>query len=62
VETFYIMWRTTGDAKWRERGWAVFSSIERETRTKVGYASIKSVDDSPATLEDDMPSFFMAET
>jgi len=62
VESFYIMWRTTGDEKWRERGWAVFTSIMRSTRTAVGFASLESVDESKPRLKDEMPSFFMAET
>ncbi|KAF9809117.1 hypothetical protein IEO21_07552 [Rhodonia placenta] len=68
VESFYIMWRTTGDEVWRERGWAVFQAIEREAKTDSGYASLLSVDESPASLKNEMPrargvfSFFMAET
>ncbi|OJT12443.1 Endoplasmic reticulum mannosyl-oligosaccharide 1,2-alpha-mannosidase [Trametes pubescens] len=62
VESFYIMWRTTGDEVWRERGWAVFRAIEKEAKTKSGYASVASVEKSPARLKDEMPSFFTAET
>ncbi|KAH9852168.1 seven-hairpin glycosidase [Lenzites betulinus] len=62
VESFYIMWRTTGDVVWRERGWAVFSAIEKEAKTTSGYASVFSVESSPARLKDEMPSFFTAET
>ncbi|KAI0729958.1 glycoside hydrolase [Fomitopsis betulina] len=62
VESFYLMWRTTGDEVWRERGWAVFQAIEREAKTNSGYASLLSVEKSPATLKDEMPSFFLAET
>ncbi|KAI9062582.1 glycoside hydrolase family 47 protein [Trametes sanguinea] len=62
VESFYILWRTTGDEAWRERGWAVFQAIEREAKTASGYASLVSVEKSPPTLKDEMPSFFTAET
>ncbi|KAI0352086.1 seven-hairpin glycosidase [Trametes cingulata] len=62
VESFYVMWRTTGDEIWRERGWEVFQAIEREARTASGYASLASVEKSPARLKDEMPSFFTAET
>ncbi|GBE87562.1 Mannosyl-oligosaccharide 1,2-alpha-mannosidase [Sparassis crispa] len=62
VESFYILWRTTGDRRWRERGWAVFEAIEREAKTPSGYASLSSVEDSPAPKKNEMPSFFMAET
>ncbi|KAI0630670.1 seven-hairpin glycosidase [Trametes polyzona] len=62
VESFYIMWKTTGDEVWRERGWAVFRAIEKEAKTKSGYASVASVEKSPARLKNEMPSFFTAET
>ncbi|KAI0918074.1 hypothetical protein AcV5_002851 [Taiwanofungus camphoratus] len=62
VESFYILWRTTGDERWRERGWSVFQAIERETKTSSGYASLASVEESPAPKRDEMPSFFLAET
>ncbi|KAI1788147.1 seven-hairpin glycosidase [Ganoderma leucocontextum] len=62
VESFYYMWRTTGDETWRERGWAVFQAIEKEARTSSGYASLWSVLESPALHKDEMPSFFTAET
>lgn len=55
VESFYLMWRTTGDEVWRERGWAVFQTIECEAKTKSGYASLLDVEHSPATLKDEMP-------
>ncbi|RDB20921.1 Endoplasmic reticulum mannosyl-oligosaccharide 1,2-alpha-mannosidase [Hypsizygus marmoreus] len=62
VESFYILWKTTGEEKWRDRGWSVFESIEKHGRTKYGYASIANVDTVPVTLLDEMPSYFLAET
>ncbi|EEB94866.1 hypothetical protein MPER_06255 [Moniliophthora perniciosa FA553] len=62
VESFYILWRSTGDEKWRERGWAIFESIERHTKTEHGYATIEEVDSDAPFLKDQMPSFFLAET
>ena len=55
MESFYYMWRTTGDEVWRERGWAVFRAIEKEARTESGYASLWSVLESPARHKDEMP-------
>ncbi|KAF7323598.1 alpha-1,2-Mannosidase [Mycena kentingensis (nom. inval.)] len=64
VETFYLMWRTTGDVKWRERGWAVFESLEKFSRVKYGYSSVRYLDEKKGApyRYDDMPSWFMAET
>jgi hypothetical protein len=55
VESFFLLWKTTGNVKWRERGWAVFEAIQRECRTPIGYASIIRVDESPAQKKDMMP-------
>ncbi|KAJ7708869.1 glycoside hydrolase [Mycena rosella] len=62
VESFYILYRTTGDKIWRERGWAVFEAIEKHARMERGYASIATVDSTPVSHLDEMPSFFLAET
>ncbi|CAK5267461.1 unnamed protein product [Mycena citricolor] len=62
VESLYILWRVTGERRWREMGWTIFQAIERETRTAAGYAAIKSAEMSPAVQMDDMPSYFLAET
>jgi len=61
VESIFIMWRTTGDVKWRERGYAIFKAIEGHTRTDFGYASIHGVNGAVQQL-DEMPSWFLAET
>ncbi|KAJ6480867.1 glycoside hydrolase family 47 protein [Mycena sanguinolenta] len=62
VESLYLMWRVTGETKWREMGWRIFEAIERETRTPIGYASLKTVEISPGLKMDTMPSYFLAET
>ncbi|PSS29750.1 hypothetical protein PHLCEN_2v2898 [Hermanssonia centrifuga] len=62
IESFYILWRTTGDSKWRDRGWAMFDAIETHTKTANAYASISNVYNIPTKKENDMPSWFFAET
>ncbi|KAI0369832.1 seven-hairpin glycosidase [Pilatotrama ljubarskyi] len=62
IESIYIMWRTTGNPVWRERGWDIFQAIEREAKTASGYASLKKVTQSPAPQSDEQPSYFLAET
>jgi mannosyl-oligosaccharide alpha-1,2-mannosidase len=43
LESFYLLWRTTGDVVWRERGWEVFESLQRETRVESGgFASLEN--------------------
>ena len=56
VESFYVLWRTTGDEVWRERGWQVFESVEQETRlASGGYANVKNAHHVNGTKEDAMP-------
>ncbi|KAH0578671.1 hypothetical protein H2248_003802 [Termitomyces sp. 'cryptogamus'] len=62
VESLYIMWRTTGEEKWRERGYEIFVAIERHAKTRYGYTSVAHVDMDPVRPLDEMPSFFLAET
>ncbi|KAF4602218.1 hypothetical protein EYR40_005422 [Pleurotus pulmonarius] len=62
VEALFVLWKTTGDAKWRERGWEIFQALERHARVQNGYASVHDVDRLPAMPNDDMPSYFLAET
>ncbi|KIY52582.1 glycoside hydrolase family 47 protein [Fistulina hepatica ATCC 64428] len=62
LESFYVLWKVTGNAAWRERGWSIFQSINKETRTNSGFSSIGSVERSPANKIDQMPSYFLAET
>ena len=60
VESFYLLWKTTGDSVWRDRGWAVFEAIERQSRTAYGYASISGVEGVPAHQNDDMPRYVVS--
>ncbi|KAG6813871.1 hypothetical protein H0H92_006278 [Tricholoma furcatifolium] len=62
LESFYILWRTTGNQIWRERGWTIFQSIEKYARTDYGYTSISKVDNIIPDYLNQMPSYFLAET
>ena len=57
-----MLWRTTNDTRWRERGWAMFEAIEEHARTNDSYASVFDVNVIPAVALNDLPSFFFAET
>ena len=57
MESFYVLWKVTGDEVWRERGWAVFEAIEKHAKTPAGYASLHSVYRVPASLKDEMPRY-----
>ncbi|THU91531.1 glycoside hydrolase family 47 protein [Dendrothele bispora CBS 962.96] len=62
IESLYLLWRITGDSKWRHRGWKIFEAIERHTKTPYGYASLRTVEIVPSLKDDEMPSYFLAET
>lgn len=62
VESFYILWRVTGDVRWRYRGWHVFQAIEREAKTPSGYTCVDRVHMKVPVQLDLMPSYFLAET
>ena len=53
------MWRTTGDSKWRDRGWAVFEAIEKHAKVGNAYASIKDVNRVPVIHEDELPRYVL---
>ncbi|KAH7885871.1 glycoside hydrolase family 47 protein [Phlebopus sp. FC_14] len=62
LESFYILWRTTGDVRWRHYGWNIFQAIERFAKTPSGYASVDRVQTANPRQLDSMPSYFLAET
>lgn len=55
VESIFILWRVTGDAAWRRRGYEIFQAIEKYTKTDVGYASVHNVDTDMPGKMDSMP-------
>lgn len=60
IESAFYLLRLTGDEKYREMGRTMFESLVRYCRHEVGYAHLKSV--KTMEKEDDMQSFFLAET
>lgn len=57
LESMFVMWRTTGDARWREHGWTIWEAVENQTRTSSAYASIQGVDKSNPFKMDSMPRY-----
>jgi mannosyl-oligosaccharide alpha-1,2-mannosidase len=52
----------TGDKKYQETAWEIFSSIERATKTEFSYSSISDVLSQDPSTSDASESFWMAET
>jgi Glycosyl hydrolase family 47 len=63
VESFFVLYRLTGDRKYQDWGWAVFEAIERECRVDSGgYSGIRDVTRPQSAKDDTQQSFFLAET
>ena len=60
IESTLHVYRATGDESWRWAALDVLHSLDRWTRTKCGFASIKNV--VTKEQEDLMPSYFLSET
>eukprot|EP01088_Endostelium_zonatum_P020653 TRINITY_DN7715_c0_g1_i1.p1 TRINITY_DN7715_c0_g1~~TRINITY_DN7715_c0_g1_i1.p1 ORF type:complete len:596 (-),score=92.44 TRINITY_DN7715_c0_g1_i1:84-1871(-) len=64
VESYMVLWRVTGDERYREWGWEAFCAMERWCRTEGGYSGLRSVDEvgGGANWDNLQQSFFLAET
>ncbi|KAJ3311177.1 hypothetical protein HDU93_005309 [Gonapodya sp. JEL0774] len=63
VESLFVLWRVTGDLKYREWGWAIFQSFEKWTKVEGGgYSALEDVRTTPPPRRDRMDSFFLGET
>lgn len=63
IESVFILYRITGDERYRESAWSMFTAINKITETEFANAAISdvSVPVSPPK-EDRMESFWLAET
>ena len=63
VETMYILHHITGDPVYREWAWEIFQAIEAHCKAHAGYGSFGDVNDDGLDIpQDEMESFFLAET
>ena len=61
METLFILWRITGDPKYREWGWQIFEAFERwgKVGNGGGYTSLDDVTQIPPPKRDSMESFWL---
>ncbi|OBT64657.1 hypothetical protein VE03_05874 [Pseudogymnoascus sp. 23342-1-I1] len=62
IESVFMMYRITGDPAWMDKGWRMFQSIEKVTRTSIANSAIDDVTRSKPQKIDSMESFWLAET
>ena len=61
VESLFIMWRITGDIKYRKWGWEIFEAFETHSREThgAGFVSLNDVTKLPPSQRDNMESFWL---
>ncbi|RDA87064.1 hypothetical protein CP532_3223 [Ophiocordyceps camponoti-leonardi (nom. inval.)] len=62
IESVWYMYRITGDTTWMEKGWRMFESTVRATRTSIANSAVDDVLSSEPKPKDEMESFWIAET
>ncbi|KAH7333794.1 glycoside hydrolase [Pyrenochaeta sp. MPI-SDFR-AT-0127] len=62
IESVWYMYRITGDSHWREAGWRMFLAVNEHTSTVYGNSAIDDVTKTSPQLNDEMESFWLAET
>ncbi|KAJ7099054.1 glycoside hydrolase [Mycena crocata] len=62
-ESVFLAWRLTGDQRYRDWAWDIFSAIEKHCRLPGGgYATVMDVDTLPVQHADKQETFFLSET
>lgn len=61
VESLFFMWRITGDEKYREWGWEMFTSFVKYSAAEdgAGFTSLANANEIPPLLKDNMESFWL---
>ena len=62
IESIFYMYRLTGDRKWQEKGWKMFTSWVNAASLPGGFSSIEDVTVEKFRYSDNMESFTFAET
>ncbi|XP_023544668.1 mannosyl-oligosaccharide 1,2-alpha-mannosidase MNS3-like isoform X2 [Cucurbita pepo subsp. pepo] len=63
VESLFVLYRITGNPKYRAWGWQIFEAFERHTKVSSGgYTSLDDVTSIPPRRRDKMETFFLGET
>ncbi|KAF9354260.1 hypothetical protein BGX26_007920 [Mortierella sp. AD094] len=62
LESLFILYRITGDARYQDYAWEIAQAIESNCRTKFGYSTLANVMDASEGMTDRMPSHFLGQT
>jgi mannosyl-oligosaccharide alpha-1,2-mannosidase len=62
IESIFILYRITGNTRYQDIAWTMFTSIERACKTDVSFAALHTVLEENPAQADSSESFWMAET
>ncbi|KAL1961123.1 hypothetical protein VTO42DRAFT_3068 [Malbranchea cinnamomea] len=62
IESIFILYRITGDTSLQDKGWDMFTAIEKATRTDLAYGAIDDVRVEKPRVVNEMESFWTGET
>ncbi|KAL8774286.1 MAG: hypothetical protein Q9209_001037 [Squamulea sp. 1 TL-2023] len=62
IESIFIFYRMTGEKKYQDAAWRMFTAIENYTRTDIANSAIDDVTAENPVKDDRMESFWLAET
>ncbi|KAI1112635.1 glycoside hydrolase [Nemania sp. NC0429] len=62
IESVFYMYRLTGESRWMDKAWNMFTAVEKHTRTRYAAAALNDVTMAKPEQEDSMESFWLAET
>jgi mannosyl-oligosaccharide alpha-1,2-mannosidase len=63
VESLFVLFRVTGDQRYRDAGWRIFEAFNAHCRVAGGgYSTLRDVTVVPAEQSDQQESFWLAET
>ncbi|KAI0035309.1 mannosidase [Vararia minispora EC-137] len=58
IESMFLLWRVTGQIRWRVHGWNMFRAIINSAKMQEGFASVFDVGVWPPSHTDSMPRTF----
>ncbi|EQL36945.1 mannosyl-oligosaccharide alpha-1,2-mannosidase [Blastomyces dermatitidis ATCC 26199] len=62
IESVFILYRITGDRSLQDKGWEMFSAIEKHAKTEFAYGGLDDVTSPKPRVENEMESFWTGET
>ncbi|KAI1336138.1 glycoside hydrolase [Xylariaceae sp. FL0016] len=62
IESVFYMLRMTGDSRWMDKAWDMFTAVEKFTRTSYASAALDDITYKKPSQVDSMESFWLAET